>query len=256
MHSRERDSPNSRWTYALHAHCDRMPSKLGVCDRPKPPLSSPRLHSRAQATTPENLNQTSDEDLFSRVEAVLSTVNATDAARRAVLAPFVSNALPHVSTCSRARAQSDRYNGPESHAARACLHTCTPAAGRAATPRAARSHMYPTCCATPSVIACEYSAAAPVRHTICVCGGCRLFLPLFPLAGALFDMSLPFDRRPSDGMKSRSLYLRNLYMYGTVRACRAAACRPAPCSTLITHARGFNAPHIAHARNPIWGASL
>ena len=93
MHSRERDSPNSWWNYALHAHCDRMPSMLGVCDRPKPPLSSPRLHSRAQATTPENLNQTSDEDLFSRVEAVLSTVNATDAARRAVLAPFVTNAL-------------------------------------------------------------------------------------------------------------------------------------------------------------------
>ena len=44
---------------------------------------------------------------------------------------------------------------------RACLHTCAPAAGRAATPRAARSHMYPTCCATPSVIACEYSAASP-----------------------------------------------------------------------------------------------
>jgi hypothetical protein len=29
MHSRERDSPNSRWTYALHAHCDRMPSMFG-----------------------------------------------------------------------------------------------------------------------------------------------------------------------------------------------------------------------------------
>ena len=93
MHSRERDSPNSRWTYALHAHCDRMPSMFGVCDRPKPPLLSPRLLSRGQATTPENLNQTSNEDLFSRVEAVLSTVNATDAARRAVLAPFVTNAL-------------------------------------------------------------------------------------------------------------------------------------------------------------------
>lgn len=93
MHSRERDSPNSRWTYALHAHCDRMPSMFGVCDRPKPPLLSPRLLSRAQATKPENLNQTSNEDLFSRVEAVLSTVNATDAARRAVLAPFVTNAL-------------------------------------------------------------------------------------------------------------------------------------------------------------------
>ena len=180
MHSRERDSPNSRWTYALHAHCDRMPSMLGVCDRPKPPLLSPRLLSRAQATTPENLNQTSDEDLFSRLEAVLSTVNATDAARRAVLAPFVTYALPHVSTCSRARAQSDRYNGPESHAARACLHTCTPAAGRAATPRAARSHMYSTCCATPSVIACEYSAAAPVRtHNLCV-RGLPPFLALGP----------------------------------------------------------------------------
>jgi hypothetical protein len=93
MHSRERDSPNSWWNYALHAHCDRMPSMLGVCDRPKPPLLSPRLLSRAQATTPENLNRTSDEDLFSRVEAVLSTVNATDAVRRAVLAPFVTNAL-------------------------------------------------------------------------------------------------------------------------------------------------------------------
>jgi hypothetical protein len=93
MHSRERDSPNSRWTYALHAHCDRMPSMFGVCDCPKPPLLSPRLLSRGQATTPENLNQTSNEDLFSRVEAVLSTVNATDAARRAVLAPFVTNAL-------------------------------------------------------------------------------------------------------------------------------------------------------------------
>ncbi|KOO26259.1 hypothetical protein Ctob_008306, partial [Chrysochromulina tobinii] len=46
-----------------------------------------------KATTPENLNQTSDEDLFSCVEAVLSTANATDAARSAVLAPFVTNAL-------------------------------------------------------------------------------------------------------------------------------------------------------------------
>ncbi len=93
MHSRERDSPNSRWTYALNTYCDRMPSMFGVCDRPKPPLLSPRLLSRAQATTPETLNQTSDEDLFSRVEAVLSTVNATDAARRAVFALFVTNAL-------------------------------------------------------------------------------------------------------------------------------------------------------------------
>ena len=31
-------------------------------------------------------------------------------------------------------------------------------------------------------------------HNVCVLG-CRLFGPLFPLAGALFDMSLPLDYR-------------------------------------------------------------
>ena len=31
-------------------------------------------------------------------------------------------------------------------------------------------------------------------HNVCVLG-CRLFVPLFPLAGALFDMSLPLDYR-------------------------------------------------------------
>ena len=35
----------------------------------------------------------------------------------------------------------------------------------------------------------------PVRtHNVCVLG-CRLFVPLFPNAGALLDMSLPFDDR-------------------------------------------------------------
>ena len=37
--------------------------------------------------------------------------------------------------------------------------------------------------------------AAPVRtHNVCA-HGCRFFVPLFPLAGALIDMSLPFDYR-------------------------------------------------------------
>ena len=43
--------------------------------------------------TPEILNQTSDEDLFSRVEAVLSTGNDQDAGRRALFAHFVTYAL-------------------------------------------------------------------------------------------------------------------------------------------------------------------
>ena len=50
----------------------------------------------------------------------------------------------------------------------------------------------------PSTLACsaaEYLEPRPVcTHSVCVLG-CRLFVPLFPLAGALFDMSLPFDYR-------------------------------------------------------------
>jgi hypothetical protein len=48
----------------------------------------------------------------------------------------------------------------------------------------------------PSLLGSGVLGAAPRVHTQRVCVlGCRLFVPLFPLTGALFDMSLPFDYR-------------------------------------------------------------
>ena len=39
----------------------------------------------------------------------------------------------------------------------------------------------------PALLRASTALQLPCAHTICVCGGCRLFLPLFPLAGTLFD---------------------------------------------------------------------